>query len=95
MKIAMLIPDNRDEFGHYDEPVPVFGPAPTALLEGMSSGAELTGARYFLLEKTLALLRKNSQTTYSFICCHVKTLGEASLRLFRAAFWRFEKNYKR
>ena len=36
MKVAMLIPDNRDEFGEYDDPDPVFGPAPAALLEGMS-----------------------------------------------------------
>ena len=36
MKIAMLIPDNRDEFGAYDKPDPIFGPAPAALLEGMS-----------------------------------------------------------
>jgi len=35
MKIAMLIPDNRDEFGKYDDPVPHFGPAPSALLEGL------------------------------------------------------------
>ncbi len=35
MKIAMLIPDNRDEFGKFDDPVPCFGPAPSALLEGL------------------------------------------------------------
>lgn len=37
----MLIPDNRDEFGHYDEPNPIFGPAPTALLEGMAQEPDL------------------------------------------------------
>ncbi len=34
MKIAFLVPDNRDEFRRYDDPEPYFGPAPTALLEG-------------------------------------------------------------
>jgi glycosyltransferase involved in cell wall biosynthesis len=41
MKVAMLIPDNRDEFQQYDNPNPIFGPAPTALLEGMAQEPEL------------------------------------------------------
>jgi glycosyltransferase involved in cell wall biosynthesis len=41
MKVAMLIPDNRDEFQRYDEPNPIFGPAPTALLEGMAQEPDL------------------------------------------------------
>lgn len=36
MKIAMLIPDNRDESGRYGDPAPYFGTAPTALLEGLA-----------------------------------------------------------
>ncbi len=36
MKIAMIIPDNRDEFRKFDDPVPHFGPAPSALLEGLA-----------------------------------------------------------
>lgn len=32
----MLIPDNRDEFRRFSEPEPMFGPAPTALLEGLA-----------------------------------------------------------
>lgn len=36
MKVAMLIPDNRDEFKDYSNPNPRFGPAPTALLEGFA-----------------------------------------------------------
>jgi glycosyltransferase involved in cell wall biosynthesis len=36
MKVAFLVPDNRDEFRRYDDPAPVFGPAPSALLEGLS-----------------------------------------------------------
>ena len=34
MKIAFLVPDNRDEFGQYEIQTPFFGPAPSALLEG-------------------------------------------------------------
>jgi glycosyltransferase involved in cell wall biosynthesis len=37
MRIAMLIPDNRDEFRRYSDPHPYFGPAPTALLEGLAN----------------------------------------------------------
>ena len=36
MKIAMIIPDNRDEFRKFDDPAPYFGPAPAALLEGLA-----------------------------------------------------------
>jgi glycosyltransferase involved in cell wall biosynthesis len=36
MKIAMLVPDNRDEFRKYSDPEPLFGPAPTALLKGFA-----------------------------------------------------------
>ena len=36
MKIAMLVPDNRDEFRRYSDPEPYFGPAPTALLEWLA-----------------------------------------------------------
>jgi glycosyltransferase involved in cell wall biosynthesis len=34
MKIAFLVPDDRDEFRNYSAVQPYFGPAPTALLEG-------------------------------------------------------------
>jgi glycosyltransferase involved in cell wall biosynthesis len=34
MKIAILVPDNRDEFRRYADPAPHFGTAPTALLDG-------------------------------------------------------------
>ena len=36
VKVALLIPDNRDEFKNYAELQPRFGPAPTALLEGFA-----------------------------------------------------------
>jgi glycosyltransferase involved in cell wall biosynthesis len=36
MKIAFLVPDNRENFRQYDLQKPCFGTAPTALLEGFS-----------------------------------------------------------
>jgi glycosyltransferase involved in cell wall biosynthesis len=36
MRIAILVPDNRDEFRRYSDPDPYFGPAPTALLSGLA-----------------------------------------------------------
>jgi glycosyltransferase involved in cell wall biosynthesis len=36
LKIAFIVPDNRDEFRRYADPLPHFGTAPTALLDGFS-----------------------------------------------------------
>lgn len=36
MKIAFLVPDNREEFKNYDGSEPVIGPAPEALLQGFA-----------------------------------------------------------
>lgn len=36
LKVAFLVPDNRDEFGKHGEPRPIFGPAPEALLLGLA-----------------------------------------------------------
>ncbi|RYD42536.1 MAG: glycosyltransferase, partial [Verrucomicrobiaceae bacterium] len=36
MKIAFLTTDNREHLKHYDKVDPVFGPAPTAVLEGLA-----------------------------------------------------------
>lgn len=36
IQVAVLIPDNRDEFRQYDRPQPVFGSAPEALLSGLA-----------------------------------------------------------
>jgi glycosyltransferase involved in cell wall biosynthesis len=41
MKIAMLVPDNRDELRRYSDPEPYFGPAPSALLEGLMECPEI------------------------------------------------------
>ncbi len=36
LKIAVVLPDNRDEFRRYADPWPYFGTAPTALLDGFT-----------------------------------------------------------
>ena len=36
LKIAVIIPDNRDEFRRHADPLPFFGTAPTALLDGFT-----------------------------------------------------------
>jgi glycosyltransferase involved in cell wall biosynthesis len=40
VKIAFLIPDDRDELRRYELPSPLFGPAPDALLSGFAQLAE-------------------------------------------------------
>ena len=35
-KIAVVVPDNRDEFRRHTDPLPQFGAAPTALLDGLA-----------------------------------------------------------
>jgi len=36
LRIAIVVPDNRDEFRSYADPAPHFGAAPTALIEGFT-----------------------------------------------------------
>jgi len=40
LKIAFIVPDNRDEFRRYADPAPHFGTAPTALLDGFARLAD-------------------------------------------------------
>ena len=40
LKIAIIVPDNRDEFRRYTDPAPHFGTAPTALLDGFARLSE-------------------------------------------------------
>ena len=41
MKLAFLVPDNREHHRRYDLPVPYFGTAPEALLQGLAQMPEL------------------------------------------------------
>jgi len=58
MKIAMLVPDNRDEFRRYSDPEPYFGPAPSALLEGL---AEMPECEVHIVSCTQQELRAPAQ----------------------------------
>lgn len=49
MKIALLTTDNRDHYRHYDQPVPYFGTAPEALLQGF---AQLKGIEVHVVSCT-------------------------------------------
>ena len=37
MRVAMIVPDNRDEFRRYSDVEPSFGPAPNSLLRGLAA----------------------------------------------------------
>ena len=74
MKIAMLIPDNRDEFGTYNEPEPVFGPAPAALLEGMAQESDLELHILSCSKRPMAAPEKLARNI-SFHLLHVKQWG--------------------
>ena len=74
MKIAMLIPDNRDEFGDYDASDPVFGPAPAALLEGMSQEPDLQVHIISCARKPLRAPEKLSANIF-FHLLHVRQWG--------------------
>jgi glycosyltransferase involved in cell wall biosynthesis len=40
LKVACVVPDNRDEYRSYDDPLPHFGTAPSALLDGFALFAD-------------------------------------------------------
>ena len=54
IRVAMIIPDNREEHHLYDAPEPAFGPAPLALLRGFS---RLNGVRVDVVSCTKRPLR--------------------------------------
>jgi glycosyltransferase involved in cell wall biosynthesis len=58
MKIAMLVPDNRDEFRRYSDPEPYFGQAVSALLEGL---AQLPECEVHIVSCTQQALRAPAQ----------------------------------
>jgi glycosyltransferase involved in cell wall biosynthesis len=74
MKVAMLIPDNRDEFRRYDKPAPFFGPAPTALLEGLSERPELELHIISCAKRPMSAPEKLAKNIW-FHLLHVKQSG--------------------
>jgi len=53
IKVAFLVPDNRQEFRKWELPVPVFGPAPQALLDGLAQRSDCEVHVIFCLKRTL------------------------------------------
>jgi glycosyltransferase involved in cell wall biosynthesis len=74
MKVAMLIPDNRDEFQQYDKPSPFFGPAPTALLEGLANRPEIELHVLSCAKRSMLAPEKLSENIW-FHLLHVKQWG--------------------
>jgi glycosyltransferase involved in cell wall biosynthesis len=70
----MLIPDNRDEFKQYYKTAPFFGPAPTALLEGLSERPELELHIVSCAKRPMSAPEKLAKNIW-FHLLHVKQLG--------------------
>jgi glycosyltransferase involved in cell wall biosynthesis len=64
MKIALLVPDNRDEYRQYADPEPYFGPAPTALLEGLAQLPECEVHIVCCIQKPLRSVPKLAGNIY-------------------------------
>ena len=64
MKIGFLVPDNRDELRRYADPAPYFGPAPTALLEGLAEMSECEVHIVCCLQKPLPGPPKLAENIY-------------------------------
>jgi len=72
MKIAMIIPDNRDEFREYDKPVPCFGPAPAALLEGLAEKPDCEVHLVSCVHRAMTAPGKIAGNIY----CHAAGVGQ-------------------
>jgi glycosyltransferase involved in cell wall biosynthesis len=64
MRIALLVPDDRDELRRYTHPDPFFGPAPTALLEGLAKIPECEVHVVCCIQKPLRSPAKLAQNIY-------------------------------
>jgi glycosyltransferase involved in cell wall biosynthesis len=65
IKVAFLVPDNRQEFQQWELPGPVFGPAPQALLDGF---AQISGCEVhviFCLKRPLPVPEKIAPNVYA------------------------------
>ena len=74
MKVAMLLLDNRQELRQYDIPNPFFGPAPTALLEGLAERPEIELHVLSCTKKPMAAPEKLAGNIW-FHLLHVKQWG--------------------
>ena len=64
MRIAILVPDDRDELRRYADADPYFGPAPTALLEGLAKMPECEVHIVCAIQKPLRSPRKLADNIY-------------------------------
>jgi glycosyltransferase involved in cell wall biosynthesis len=74
MKVAMILTDEREEFHQYEKPVPYFGPAPTALLEGLSNLSEIELHIVSCTKKSMSSPSKLADNVW-FHLLHVKQSG--------------------
>lgn len=74
MKVAMILTDEREEFHEYEKTVPYFGPAPTALLEGLSNLPELELHIISCTKKQMSAPEKLADNVW-FHLLHVKQAG--------------------
>ncbi len=74
MKLALLTTDNRDMFRQYDRPLPWFGTAPQALLEGLAELPNLEVHVVSCTQQPMAAPEKLSANTF-FHSLHVPKIG--------------------
>lgn len=74
MKVAMILTDEREEFHQYDNPVPFFGPAPTALLQGLTNLPEIEFHIVSCTKRPMSTPEKLSQNVW-FHLLHVNQWG--------------------
>lgn len=74
MKVAMILTDEREEFHQYEKPVPFFGPAPTALLEGLRNQPEIELHIVSCTKKSMSSPPKLADNIW-FHLLHVKQSG--------------------
>jgi glycosyltransferase involved in cell wall biosynthesis len=74
MKVAMILTDEREEFHQYEKSVPYFGPAPTALLEGLRTLPEIELHIVSCTKKLMSAPEKLADNIW-FHLLHVKQWG--------------------
>src|SRR5205823_5830152 len=65
IKIAFLVPDNRQEFGQWELSAPTFGPAPQALLDGFAQLADCEVHVIFCLKRPLSTPERLAANIYA------------------------------
>src|SRR5437763_1418615 len=74
MRVAILLTDNREPFKDYTHPVPYFGPAPEALLQGLAQLPEVEVHIVSCARARVAAPEKLAPNTF-FHTLHVPKIG--------------------